>query len=123
MTEFTATRTGVLTSFVQLLHSSGLVDPVIMKKMMGLFIKRLAKELLIQKLNSLTAEKAALEQELAKHQSRNLDLSEANIRKVCNALGKHLCTSNDLETKNYIKSIIDEITVGNDSVSIKLNIA
>ena len=50
-------------------------------------------------------------------------ITTENIKSVCRKLSDHLVHSDDPEVKTYLQSVIEEISVSNSAVDIKLKIA
>ena len=80
-------------------------------------------DIITKKLCMLSDEKKAIDKEISRFESNSVELSKTNIRSVCKSLGQYLMNSSEPEAKRYIKNIVKEILVGNDDVTIKLNIA
>lgn len=71
------------------------------------------------KLKKLQAEKELLEDKYMQHIKRLKDIQSGNMKKVLNKFGKYLITSHDPAVKNYIKDVIETITIGHDDVVVK----
>ncbi|MBR6736337.1 MAG: recombinase family protein [Oscillospiraceae bacterium] len=78
---------------------------------------------LAERLRAISAEKSAIENEIAAYKDIVATTSNTSHKHLCNQLGKYLKTSDDLEAKDYITSMVKEILVSNEDISIKLNIA
>lgn len=78
---------------------------------------------LAERLRTIAAEKAAIEREIAAYKNIVAATSTTSHKRLSNQLGKYLKTADDLEAKDFITSMVKEILVSNEDISIKLNIA
>ena len=80
-------------------------------------------EEITKQLRTLSEEKAAIIEQLKTHENKVTELTEDNIVTVCKKFLDHLMTSEDIETRMYLKEVIKEIVVDHEKVEITLNIA
>ena len=76
---------------------------------------------LLEELKSLSAEKAWLENEISKKVQKNIGITEANKKKLCNKFGKLIMESDEPAVKNYLRNSIHEILISNEGVTVALN--
>lgn len=67
--------------------------------------------------------KKILEQEIQKHRTDTVGITRANRREVCEKLAEYLVSANDPAVRTYLQKVLDEISVSNEDVMIKMNIA
>lgn len=77
-------------------------------------------EMLIDKLKTLSEERKILEAQLLQAQTHITSIDSSNIKDVCRKLGSYLKSTESLDVKKYLPNVIPEISVGNDTVQIKL---
>jgi len=76
-----------------------------------------------QQIRTLSEEKAAINEQLKAYENKVTELTADNIVAVSKKFRDHLITSEDIETRIYLKEVIKEIIVDHDKVEITLNIA
>lgn len=74
-------------------------------------------------LQEISRQKKNINAEIAKLVAAQKTITESDRRKVCIEIIKMLKTTNLLETKKYLKSVISSILVSNEDISVTLNIA
>jgi hypothetical protein len=77
-------------------------------------------EMLMEKLKALSEERKILEAQLLQAQTHITSIDSSNIKDVCRKLGSYLKSTESLDVKKYLPNVIPEISVGNDTVQIKL---
>jgi site-specific DNA recombinase len=77
-------------------------------------------EILMEKLKALSEERKILEAQLLQAQTHITSIDSSNIKDVCRKLGSYLKSTESLDVKKYLPNVIPEISVGNDTVQIKL---
>lgn len=108
-------------SYKRLLNKQRGVEKAIGNVMKG--IEESCSPTLIARLNELEAEKASLEQALNNCQLPVAGIDDSNRKAVCKRFGQYLRVSEDPDVKTYLTSVIQEVLVSNDDVTIKLKIA
>ena len=73
------------------------------------------------RLKALEAEKADIEQQLSKIQGTTIRLTPQNCKEIKKQLYKFFSTSDAPEVRTFLKSVIREVKIDNDSVSFTLN--
>lgn len=88
-------------------------------------VKSLAKyrsDDLLEQLKVLNAEKDALAAKIEAAQHKEVQLVQADLPRAKRDLKQYLRKSTDLEAKQYIKENVDEITVDNTGLNLKLRV-
>ena len=86
-------------------------------------LQRRYSESLLERLDELEDKKKILEQEIQKHRTDTVGITRANRREVCEKLAEYLVSANDPAVRTYLQKVLDEISVSNEDVMIKMNIA
>lgn len=86
-------------------------------------IKASYSEHLISELEKLEREQASLARAIAASTTKKFEITSENIKSVCKQFGRYLLSSDDPDTKAYLSSVVQEILVSNEEVSITLKIA
>ena len=73
-------------------------------------------------LQEISQQKKNISAEIAKLVAAQKTITENDRRKVCSEIIKMLETTNVLETKKYLKSVISSILVSNEDINVTLNI-
>ena len=82
-----------------------------------------ASELLLQRLNSLEKEKAALDRAVAASKQDIEGITEANRKAICRKLREYLLEAETPDVKEYLAGVLEEVVVSNDDVIIRVKIA
>ena len=74
-------------------------------------------------LQEVEQQKKSIKAEIEKLVASQKTIAESDRQQLCRDIIKMLETSNTLEGKKYLKSVISSITVSNEDINVTLNIA
>ena len=80
-------------------------------------------EALTDEVRMLEEKKAFIIQKMEAAKSDKISINKDNLYDLKKRIFKYLKTSDDLEARHYLKSVIKQITVSNEEVIVELNIA
>jgi nucleotidyltransferase/DNA polymerase involved in DNA repair len=74
-------------------------------------------------LKEIAQQKQSIQSEIEKIEASQVTITESDRRKVCNKIMHMLETTDSIEAKKYLQSVISSIAVSNEDVDVTLNIA
>ena len=86
-------------------------------------LKQHPSDTLIAELDRLEAENSTLREEIRQETTSQLNLKSEDIKEIRRKLIKYLRKTQDLESRKFLKSMIREIRVSNDEVSLGLEVS
>lgn len=79
-------------------------------------------ETLVEQLGRLEEQKETVDQEILRCRARMVGITKENRKDVCKKFARYLVKANDPDVKSYLKNVLQEVVVSNESVTVKMKV-